>query len=307
VWKEPEAGSALDGNVFPPTAGDKAGLGRHVYEMAHFTLYTDFNNPNYIARLQFDLEVYFSRLQKEFWDFIKPEYREAHVVVAGFANQDSFDALSAADASAPRGEKGYSTSSGDRIAFVVQDEYCKDMMILVHEMTHVFNRHCAGATPVWLDEGLAQYYACYAGAQAGNTTIVSGVSTEALKLIDSAAKDESLVHVAGLISKTDQTFYGDGSELNYAESWALVYYLRRGIGPDGDENFAKYYRLIKDGRHHLEAFAAVYGDDFPSLEAGWLKYLTALYETPVEAPRAAAPRPRSAVKFRTKAGSTNGK
>ena len=308
VWKEPEPGSTLEGNVFPPTAGDEAGLGRYVHETVHFTLYTDLNNPRYIARLQFDLEVYFSQLQKEFWDFIKPEYREAHVVVAGFASQESFDALSAADAAVPRGEKGYSTNSGDRIAFVLQDEYYMDVTILVHELTHVFNRHSAGATPIWLDEGLAQYYARYAGAQAGNTAIISGVSTGPLSLIDSASKDESLVHIAGLISMTDQAFYGDGSELNYAESWALVYYLRRGAGPDGDETLSKYYRLLKDGRRHLDAFTAVYGEDFTSLEAAWLEYLAALYEESVKAPRTPAARTRRpAAKVKTKAGPANAK
>jgi len=268
----------------------------HKYESVHFTLYTEFSDDEYAVKLQGDLERYFSRLQKEFWDFIRPEYREAHIVMAVFERQEAFDALAEKDGAVPRGERGYSSRTADRIAFVRQDEYYKDVTIVVHEMVHLFNRFSLGETPVWIDEGMAQFYACYAGEEKGNPHVKGGVSPAALNTIDAALKEGRLRSIASLLQMDDATFYGQDSEVNYAESWALVFYLRRGM-PGGDETLGKYYEVVVSGGDYYEAFMRTYGE-FAALEAAWLDYLAKLHAEQTGA--------AGAVESGTKAGSGEG-
>ena len=245
------------------------------FESVHFTLHTDFADEAYVRRLQGDLEKYFSRMQKEFWDFIRPEHREAHIVMAVFDSQESFDRLAAEDTAAPRGEMGYSSKSASRVAFVRQDQYYKDVMIVVHELTHVFNRFSMDKTPIWLDEGMAQYYANYAGEECGNRAIESGVNGVALETIDAALREGRFAGTPVLLQMDDATFYSGTSNVNYAESWALVYYLRRGMA-GGEETLARYYDMLKRGEDHYGAFMKVYGELAP-LEKQWLGYLERLY------------------------------
>jgi hypothetical protein len=255
--------------------GDLERLAPRKYESVHFTLRTDFVDEAYVRRLQGDLEKYFSRMQKEFWDFIRPEHREAHIVMAVFDSQESFDTLAGEDAAAPRGEMGYSNKSASRVAFVRQDEYYKDIMIAAHELTHVFNRFSVDQTPIWLDEGMAQYYANYAGEECGNRAIESGINAGAIEAIDAALKEGRFAGIPALLGMDDAAFYGEASGVNYAESWALVYYLRRGM-TGGDDTLARYYQMLKRGDDHYRAFMNVYGE-LATLEKGWLGYLEGLY------------------------------
>ena len=249
---------------------------RYRYDSVHFTLYTDFADDAYAGRLQGDLEQYFSHFQKEYWDFIRPEHREAHIDLASVGTQNAYDAIAKSDAGIPRGGKGYSNKSANRIGFLRQDEYYKDITIVVHELTHVFNRFSLQSTPIWLDEGMAQYYANYAGERCGNTNITDGIQKASLEIVNDAARDNSLVPVSLLIKMKDEEFYGGNSRLNYAECWTLVYYLRKGI-PDGDNTLAKFYDELARNADAVRAFEKVYGNNYKALQAEWLTFVKSLY------------------------------
>lgn len=252
------------------------------YESVHFSIVADVKDDAYFHRLQNDLEKHFSHLQKEFWDYIPPLYRESHMTIMAFGSQGVFDEFAAKDSGLPRGQKGYSNAKTERIVYVRQQVYYRDVMILVHEMTHMFNRFCLGRAPLWLDEGMAQYYSYYAGQESGNGSIRSGVNPDALKVIDAALKNGTFVEVADLFDMDDGAFYGDNTEeetptVNYAESWALVYYLRRGA-TDGDEQFSEFYEALVHGQDPYDAFVSVYGDNRDLFSQMWIEYLQQLYK-----------------------------
>ena len=258
------------------------------HETIHFTILMDFADAEYAGKLQWDLEKYFSELQKEFWDYIPPAHRESHITMAVFDKQAAFDAYAAQDAGTPPGEKGYSSRDTGRVGFLRQDAYRKDTMIFVHEMAHVFNRFCCPATPLWLDEGLAQYYAYYAAEEAGDPDIADGVSSYALSVLDGALRNETFLRMGDVMDLTDDAFYSKTSKVNYAESWALVYYLRRGLANDGDKRFGEYYGIIARGEGQVEAFTTVYGSNLSFMNDMWLSYLKWLYDRNVRTAPAGA-------------------
>jgi len=252
-------------------------------ESVHFTLMTELRDDEYADRLIKDLEVYFSQMQKEFWDFIPPRWREAHMEVVVFSGAQAFDDYASRDGGLPRGEKGYSSAREPRIVFLRQAVYYRDVMIAVHEMTHVFNRFCADSTPLWLDEGMAQFYANYAGEASGNTGLSSGVNPEALVIMDGAVRRGAFVPFTEVMQMSEALFYAEGSELNYAEAWALVYWMRRGM-PDGDVMFTSFYDAVARGRDGLIAFSENYGHNHQLVSSMLMDCLQRLYKAHVAKP-----------------------
>ena len=249
-------------------------------------MYTDFEDDVYTRIFQGDIEKWFSKLQKEFWDYIPRQHREAHVEMMVLSSAKAFDAFGKQDAGAPHGKKGYLNLRTGRMAILRQDEYYKDLMIAVHELTHVFNYFCTPRTPVWLDEGMAQFYANYAAEEKGGSNVKEGVNKASLDVIDAALKRGWLPRLSQLLRMSDAEFYGPGSRENFAEAWALVFYLRRGFGRRGDERFSEYYWVIVRGGDDYSAFTGLYGSNMELIERTWLSYIEGLYRRVTKEPSA---------------------
>ena len=128
---------------------------------------------------------------------------------------------------------------------------------LYHEYTHAYLHHNYCGLPVWLDEGLAEFY--------GNTSIegkeagVGMPNTIQLRLL----KENRLLPVDQLVT-IDRTspLYNtrEHSGIFYAESWALVHYLS--ISPDmrGQDLINKYLRALHASDDPIEAATQTFGD-----------------------------------------------
>lgn len=272
VWKE---GDDRQAAVFFPQATDNM-TPASTLESAHFVIYADFVDDEYLRRLSLDMEKYFSTLQKEFWDFLRPENREARLEVAVFSDAAAFDRFAAADAGIAPGERGYSNKRANRIAILRQKEYARDVMTAVHELAHAFNRFSTPHSPTWADEGLAQYYASYAAERAGAAGIYDGVNLGALAAIDAGIKAGRFAPLGQLLTMDEAAFYADKTDTFYAEAWALVYYLRRGT-PEGDARFGDYYESLTRGGDEYGAFTRSYGANVDVMESIWIRYLDRLY------------------------------
>ncbi len=120
---------------------------------------------------------------------------------------------------------------------------------LRHELVHVINDQAGLSGPVWMVEGLAEYYSGLDVAAAGRgETRVAAIPL----LIRLAAGD------GGWFGEND---LDDGRQardggLFYARAWALVNWLMREGGADGVRKLAK---LLQDGTDQERAFRLVYG------------------------------------------------
>lgn len=269
---------ALGEGIQAASSGQSLLDGLERTETIHFTLYCDYEDEDYNARLLQALEKNFSRLQKEFWDFIPPGHREGRVEVIVFQDAQGFDEFARKESGVTHGPKGYLSSRGSRMAILRQDAFHKDLTIAVHELVHVFNSWCAVHTPVWLDEGMAQFYSYFAAEEAGNESIRDGVNEAALARVDAALAAGRLPRAGTLIRMEEEGFYGPFSEVNFASAWALVYYLRRGIPAEGDALFSRFYAIIARGGDPYRAFTGSYGANMELIQRFWLAYLERLYD-----------------------------
>jgi Flp pilus assembly protein TadD len=128
---------------------------------------------------------------------------------------------------------------------------------LYHEYTHAYFRYNFRGLPMWLDEGLAEYY--------GNTSIDSkeagvGMPNETqLRIL----KENPLLPIDQLVT-IDRTspLYNtrEHSGIFYAESWALVHYLMISDDVRGQDLLNKYLHALHATDDPIEAANQSFGD-----------------------------------------------
>jgi len=134
--------------------------------------------------------------------------------------------------------------------------------IIYHQYFHYVARTSYGDLPVWLHEGLAEYYSTFEATK--NEAHLGLPIQEHLRWL----RKHSWIPLAQLFT-LDQT----SKEVNetarrgafYAESWALTHYLLDG-NPQRRAQLQEVLRLTKAGASGNEAFQKVFGADPTALE-----------------------------------------
>ena len=145
--------------------------------------------------------------------------------------------------------------------------------IAYHEYTHLLLRNAVRTLPVWLDEGLAEYYSTYRLIDRGKGATVGRAQPGHILLLR-----ERYLPIATLID-VDQSspMYNEGERrtIFYAESWALIHYLMV-ARPNGGETINRYVREIAEGRPPVEAFTNAFGKTPVELDKELREYLHAV-------------------------------
>jgi tetratricopeptide (TPR) repeat protein len=138
-----------------------------------------------------------------------------------------------------------------------------------HEYTHFMLRKADTWLPLWLNEGLAQFYE--------NTDIddktawLGETNAQALSLL----KRNDMLPIATLLQVNAQSPYyhdEDKGSIFYAESWALTHYLIVGDRMQGTHRMHDYTHLLEEGEDSLTAAAQAFGD-LSKLQGGLDEYV----------------------------------
>lgn len=137
-----------------------------------------------------------------------------------------------------------------------------------HEYTHLLVSNIGLQLPVWLNEGLAEFYSTYTLADGGRTAdvgrpLVSSVlflRDRWLPLAEVLAVDASLVHESG-----QRTVF-------YPQSWALVHYLLTQL-PDSGKAIAQYVAHRHAGLSDADAFPKAFGQTVAEMESNVRAYV----------------------------------
>jgi len=128
---------------------------------------------------------------------------------------------------------------------------------IYHEYTHLLVNLNFGSIPVWLNEGLAEFY--------GNTTVGNGeskVGEPGVVALDVLRK-KPLIPLKVLFSvKHDSPYYRDEDKASvfYPESWALTHYLMIGDKRKHAHKLDEYMKLIRQGVPDKEAAEQALGN-----------------------------------------------
>lgn len=176
-----------------------------------------------------------------------------------------------------RGVAGYFQPGTDvnYITLARDGDLSLDGSTLLHEYTHLLLNNRFRVAPLWLKEGLAEFYST-ARLSADGRRLTLG---EAPERRPRELRKRELMPLAALLA-LDQTsaVYADPAQrgLFYAQSWALVHYLSesRGgrFGARGDA-LAHFTDLLAEGARMEEALRDSFGLSVAELEAGLATYV----------------------------------
>jgi Tfp pilus assembly protein PilF len=141
--------------------------------------------------------------------------------------------------------------------------------VVYHEYTHSILHMNAHWLPVWLDEGIAEFYAY---TRFDEHHIYVGAPTERYRVMATAVP----IPIETLITVNQRSPYyhdDDKVQMFYAESWALVHYLTFGPNMDGGKRMDQFFALMQKGMDQKKAFTQVFGD-FAPMDKALQAYMT---------------------------------
>ncbi|MFH1730076.1 MAG: DUF1570 domain-containing protein [Planctomycetota bacterium] len=206
--------------------------------------------------------------------------KKADVVI--FEKQEDFLAYAKQIHVKPRKDtlgffRARSDDGGEIVTYKRQAGETHTMQTLYHEATHQFVLMMTGVNnppPLWVNEGLAVYFET---SQWRGGKLKTGLIPRARLLqLQKAIRDEKLIHLRDLVQRRHDTF----DALCYAESWALVYFFAKANNGRYSERFSNYFRALKAGVKHDEAFNKHLTNDFGKLERAWKQFVLSLTPPP---------------------------
>ncbi len=148
--------------------------------------------------------------------------------------------------------------------------YADASVIIFHEYTHLLLRNAVSGIPVWLNEGLAEFYSTFQLQASGRHTLIGRVIPHHVLLL--RERFEPLSQVVSVT--TASALYNENSRrgIFYAEAWALAHYLML-ERPNGVAAINQYLEEIGAGTAEPDAFMHAFGVSPIDMERELRKYV----------------------------------
>ena len=179
--------------------------------------------------------------------------------------------------------RGIRDGTGQRLAGYFQSSKLSDFLVILedsgvaatetlfHEYLHSFARHNMRHAPLWLNEGLAEFYSTF--RTDGERAHIGRPKESHL---DWLRRNDRLPLSELLAISTDSRLYNEGARRGafYAQSWALVHYLLT-ARQDGTDQVKAYLASLAAGADPVRAFGADFEAGLLAMEIEVDRYLEA--------------------------------
>ncbi|MFN2416617.1 MAG: DUF1570 domain-containing protein, partial [Pyrinomonadaceae bacterium] len=159
------------------------------------------------------------------------------------------------------------------ITVVLERGAARDPATLVHEYTHLLVDNHFSAAPLWLKEGLAEFYSTARVSEGGRRLTLGEPPAQLARELRGGRE---LIPLETLFD-VDQSspFYSESGKLGlfYAQSWALVHYLSEVRGGTRREALTRFTSLLAEGLSAEEALRGAFGAGVSEIEAGLAAYV----------------------------------
>lgn len=141
-----------------------------------------------------------------------------------------------------------------------------------HEYVHLLTRAGSGRVPLWLAEGLSEYYNSYALSDGGRRVSVGRPMKR--RAADLRASRDLLPLSALLSVEHSSPHYTERDKRTafYSQSWALVHYVLGGPLRGG---LTRYAEMVSAGGSPTESFERAFGVSVASVDAALQSYVRA--------------------------------
>lgn len=266
---------------------DRAGLGLR-QDTAHFRLATDVSRAWLEARAQ-ELEAFRAELPRAL------PFRGAFAIrppqVCLFATEEGFSRVVARSYPEYRGHTAFYIfryDDGDEanparwnwwVATWKRTDDGGTRRELFHELTHIYVNYYLKLPPLWLDEGLAEYFETAEPLRSGGVE-VTGMNRVDLGPLQAAIGRGALVPLKTLVALGPRDL-PRWTDLHYNEAWSFVHFLRHGRGGAYRATFDAFLLDVAGGKPYDDAFAArilagIGRGGWLALQQEWLEYAKGL-------------------------------
>lgn len=139
-----------------------------------------------------------------------------------------------------------------------------------HEYVHLHLKDNVPGVPLWLNEGLAEFYGTMQFS--GGEAVLGAPLNHYIRLL----RQQELLPLATLFSiGTNSPHYNeqDKSGIFYGQSWALVHYLMLGGNSDRKDQFKRFVQLVSRGDAPAKALEDSFGMSVATVESELNAYL----------------------------------
>ncbi len=132
-----------------------------------------------------------------------------------------------------------------------------NQVVVYHEYTHSVLHANAQWLPIWLDEGMAEFYAY---TRFEHDRIYIGAPSMRMAQL----RNRTLIPVATMLDINSRSpYYHDESKIQlfYAEAWAMVHYMTFGEGMGNGQKLNVFFKALQGGgTSQQKVFQQVFGD-----------------------------------------------
>ncbi len=264
------AGLLLVGGADAQRAG-QPGAKLKKYRSKYYDIYTDLSRQRAAEaqlRIERMAEAYYERTRGYAGKISKrlPFYlfssREAYYAAGGIQGSGGlFDGKQLMMVAGPEGHPG-------------------TWQLMQHEGFHQFaHAVIGGAFPVWVNEGMAEYFGD--SVFTGDGYVTGVIPPERLARLQKWIADGHTVSIDEMQKLSHGSWNAELSIVNYDQAWSMIYFLAHGRDGKYQEHLNRYIREISKGSLPHNAWDTVFGrNSNRAFEAQWKQYWTTMRPDP---------------------------
>jgi tetratricopeptide (TPR) repeat protein len=200
------------------------------------------------------------------------------ITVIVFNNDTAFRPFKPVYQGKPADVAGYFQSSGDTAYITLaagrvgEDPYATIFHEYVHALTSENARPFANPFPLWLNEGMAEYFSAFEILGGGTKAKLGAAIARHTRLL---LEREPLPLKTLLAVDQASPFYLETEKkiLFYAESWALMHYLLHGEAGKRRPQFRDFVQALAQGKSAEDSFKGAFQLDLATLERDLRRYI----------------------------------
>ncbi len=151
--------------------------------------------------------------------------------------------------------------------------------IVQHEGFHQFAHRVISANlPVWVNEGLAEYFEL--GIWTGDNYVTGVIPPRRLQRLKGMIQRDQVRAFREMITMTRHEWNADVQWRNYCQAWSMVHFLVHADGGKYQSAFADFINDIADGRPWRFAFAQRFGRDVKAFQKRYEQWWSSLDDNP---------------------------
>lgn len=163
------------------------------------------------------------------------------------------------------------SSDGNYIALFAGAEQGSRSSVIFHEYTHFVINNNLPRPPVWLNEGLAEFYSSFDTREDGQKALIGQLIDEHVQRL----REKTLFPLAELFQvnrKSPQYNEGSRAGLFYAQSWALIHYLMLGNNGKRQPQLVQFLGRLNSNVPLEQLFRESFQTDYRGMEEELRQY-----------------------------------